>query len=318
MSLFKCLFKLAFVSLLFAACTTLEVGVEQKPHSLRPTPTRKAAQVAIATATDADVVATALARLTITPSPTPTPDVRVYVGTPQPGALYWGFAEEKPVLFAHERNSSQDPNLGVILHLDGSNRWSFDFQKLSSPYVVYTGEAQIELIQAKLDGWEKFVYVSFITNWLAVDGNTTPANYNRLIEINLKTLTHRELWTHDIMDDTYPDFHGAAIVEEIFDPHQMVEAAQESKGRFLVLRLLPCHGCEPTPPHAMLVLNVDTGREVYLGKVGNVNIDFIEKVVSYQNLGEQRVKCEPNPLCGPDGYMTLYEPTGDLQKQPLP
>jgi len=228
-------------------------------------------------------------------------------------------------LFVHNSGSLEDPNRGLLLYLDGSNSSfenSFDFQKLSRPYAVYTSEFRVDLADAKQDLAEKNVYVSLLLDQTppcqpgGINDQPKPCpkiqEINRLIEVDLTTLASREIWTHKLFSDTYPGFEGNVVIDQVAEP---LEAGGD---RYLILRLLPCYACEPYPPHAMLVLNVHTGQEVYLGKVGNVHVDFIEKVVAYQNLGTQRLKCDPNPICEANGDMTLYAPTGDLLKQPLP
>lgn len=308
--------------LLLAACKTWEIGAEHTPM-----PQVSSAKISPMATVRATVPAHAILQVqaSIAPSLPPTLDSRVAVGVPRPNTLYWGQAGGRPALFVRNSSSLEDPNRGLLLYLDGNNgsfENSFDFQKLLRPHAVYTSELRVDLADAKRDSEENYVYASLILDQTptcqpgGINDQPTPCPnmqvVNRLIEIDLTTLVSREIWAHDLFSDAYPRYHGAVVIEQVINP---VEAGRD---RYLILRLLPCYACEPYPPHAMLVLNVNTGKEVYLGKVGNVRVDLNEQRVTYQDLGVQRVKCDPSPVCGDDGTAPVYLPTGDLLKQPLP
>ncbi len=310
MSLFKQLSMIVLASVLLSACTTLEIGVERKPDSRPPTPTP-----------------IAQGQVTIAPAPTPILDAQPYVGTPQPGTLYLGYIEgdPSPALFFRSPASTEEPHLGEALYSDREDwghRYSFDFQKLSQPRAVLIGEANLSLFSGRESG--RLVYVSFsVENTppcppAGANEELTPCPTkevtNRVIEIDQSTLGWREIWTNVLYDKTYTDSDTSAIIDQAVGPH---EPGGES---FLVLRVAPCCDGILSQPHVMLVVNVATGKEVFLGAVGDVNLSLMEKAVSYQKLGTQRLKCGPDRVvgCDQDGYWTLFEPTGELLKQPLP
>lgn len=89
-------------------------------------------------------------------------------------------------------------------------------------------------------------------------------------------------------------------------------------GHIVVLQLFPCNACDALTPHAIVLLNVATGNELYLGAVGDVRIDVAGNVVSYRNLGENRVSCEPSPGCDNDGLRLVYQPAGEILTAQLP
>jgi hypothetical protein len=329
MFFFKYFVTMILTCLSLSACKTGQIVAEQTPHPRLSTSVATAKMSPIGTAirvTEQAALAhaTAQALASITPATTPTLDPRVYVGVPQPNTLYWGQVGKKPALFVHKSSSVDDPNRGLLLYLDnssGSFEDPFDFQELSRPYAVYTSELRVDLAAAQRDSEGKYVYVSLILDQTppcqpgGINDQLTPCpsmqEINQLIEIDLTTLTPREIWAHDLFGDTYPDFEGNVVIDQVVNPLEV------GGDRYIILRLLPCYACEPFPPHAMLVLNVNTGKEVYLGKVGNIHIDLSEQAVTYQDLGVQRVKCDPGPGCGDDGTAPLYLPAGDLLKQPL-
>ncbi len=329
MSRFKYFITMMFALLLLSACTTLEVGVERNPGSQSPTPTpiTKVLQAATAVATVPAVPIIAQAQVTITPVPTPVFDTQSSAGTPQPGTLYLGSIEDdpSPVLFFRSPASTEESHLGEALYsdrVDWGHRYSFDFQKLSQPRAVLVGEANLGLFSGRESG--RLVYVSFSVESTppcppgGANEQPTPCPTkevtNRVIEIDQSTLAWREIWTNVLYDKTYTDSDTPAMIDQAVGP---LELGGES---FLVLRVAPCCDGILSQPHVMLVVNVTTGKEVFLGAVGNVNLSLIEKAVSYQKLGTQRLKCGSDRVvgCDQDGYWTLYEPTGELLKQPLP
>ncbi len=248
MTLSKYFITLMLVLLLLSACTTLEIGVEYTPDSILPTPTSTIRLSRVGTAVHATQLAapayaTAQAPASITPSPSPTPDPRVYVGVPKPNTLYWGQAGRRPALFVHNSGSLEDPNRGLLLYLDGSNSSfenSFDFQKLSRPYAVYTSEFRVDLADAKQDLAEKNVYVSLLLDQTppcqpgGINDQPKPCpkiqEINRLIEVDLTTLASREIWTHKLFSDTYPGFEGNVVIDQVAEP---LEAGGD---RYLILR----------------------------------------------------------------------------------
>lgn len=310
MSLLTYFITMTFALLLLSACTTLEVGVEQTPGSSLTTPTLNPSPAV-----------TAGTQLTTVPSPP------VDVGIPQPGVLYLGYGgtDPSPVLFYRSPASAEEPDLGEVLYLDRQDWGHFyvsDFQQLSQPRAVFTAETDLSLYSGRETG--KWLYASFSVERLlpcspAEAGKPLPpcptkAVSNHVIAIDRSTLAWREIWTNELYDNTYTASDTAALIDQAVDPFD-----EDGQG-FLVLRVAPCCDGVLSQPHVMLVVNVATGQEVFLGEVGNVNLDLIDQVVSYQKLGTQRLKCGPDRVvgCDQDGYWTRYEPTGELLKQPLP
>ncbi|CAG0935758.1 hypothetical protein TFLX_04608 [Thermoflexales bacterium] len=325
----KHLITLLCAVLLFSACKTLEVGVERTRDSRvpAPSPTIKVSQVATTVATESAIPALAQAQLTITPALTPTPDPPVQVGLPQAGVLYLGFMGSDPssVLFFRSPASTEEPHLGEVLYSDRKDwghYYSFNFQELSQPRAVFTADDELSLYSGRENG--NLLYVSFSVERTPPCPPTganeqpqpcpTKEAINRVIEIDRSTLVRREIWANRLYDITYTASDTSAMIDQAVGP------LEPGGGSFLVLRVAPCCDGILSQPHVMLVVNVASGKEMFLGDVGNVNVDSIEKVVSYQKLGTQRLKCGPDRVvgCDQDGYWTLYEPSGELLKQPLP
>jgi hypothetical protein len=299
MSLFKCLITTVAVCWLLAACKTLEIDVERVPQLTTPTLPASPIQPPVLA----------------TPASTSTPDVNAYSGTPQEGVIYLGNVAGEVAMFMRNRGSFINPYLGSVWYFDRGNlsfepigyltrgvvrsESPFDFRNFSQPHAmpaygseigtIYDVKRSAKLINNNMPQTEKdFLYISLT---------------NQVVEIDLGTsMPWRVIWQYDLSKD-YPGSNDGILIDQTAGPLKM------GGDRFLVLGL---------PPRAVLVLNAKTGKELYLGEVGNVHIDYIEKVVSCQELGSLRQKCEPSPMCEADGYMTLYAPTGELLKKPLP
>ncbi len=290
---------------LLTACKTLEIDVEHTSQPITPKP----------------------ASPMQTPRPltfalTSTPAVNAYSGTPQEGVIYLGEVAGENAVFIHHHSDFANPYLGVAWYFERGGlpfeplgyltrgkveaESPFDFRNLSRPVATHANGLNVGRIfdvqrSAKLiDDNSSQLEKDFL--YLGLTG--------QVIEIDLANPQQwRLLWQHDPAKDS-PGLDVDVLIDQTAGPLQV------GGDRYLVLRLLPC--CEPYPPHDVLILNAKTGKDLYLGKVGNVHIDYIEKVVSYQELGSLRKKAEPCPFCDPDGYVTLYAPTGNLLKQPLP
>ncbi len=128
----------------------------------------------------------------------------------------------------------------------------------------------------------------------------------------------RKLWSHEIGNPNlkeYDGYYGYALIDQVVQDKYMVFAIRD------------CTACSPySPDGAVVVLNLDSLNEVYLGLVGNVQIDPNTKTVSYQNKVPQKRSCEdctgfcPNVVQETDGSLreTVLVPSGTPITKPLP
>lgn len=230
---------------------------------------------------------------------------------PEPNHLYLATLSGERVLFVtnaalqrvYDTSGVQtsDPYVGLAIGESGNGVQPVDFRELDRPLSIYASQREVTSVQFRFDAARRLVYAS-----LGYPGrNRAHAYLNQVIAVDLDDLSSRLLWTHEDGDQRYPGFDGGAVVDEVV-------------GHIAVLRLFNCYACEPFPPHAIILLNTTTGGELYLGVVGDVQIDVESTMVTYRNLGQSQVPCEPSPGCDNDGYRVLYEPVGDALEARLP
>ncbi|HET7090958.1 MAG TPA: hypothetical protein VFL17_20190 [Anaerolineae bacterium] len=245
----------------------------------------------------------------LTPNPAPTSDPNSLA--PQSNHIYLATLSGERVLFVTNTNFQRsfdadgavtiDPDLGLMVNEDGQGRSPSGFQLLEQPRLVYVAQHDVTWLNFKFDPTGRLMVVSL---WYpGADG--AHSFLNHVIEIDFDDLTSRILWTYQNGDDRYPGFDGGALIDEIV-------------GHIVVLPLFPCNACDAFTPHAIVLLNVTTGNELYLGTVGDIRIDVAGNVVSYRNLAESRVPCEPSPGCDNDGLRLVYEPAGETLTAQLP
>jgi hypothetical protein len=251
----------------------------------------------------------ALPSAVLSPNKTPTSDSASLA--PEANHLYLATLSGEHVLFVTNGNFQRsfaatgaaifDPDLGLMVNEDGEGHSPSRFHLLEQPRPVYGAERDVTSIDFKIDPTGRLLYVSL---WYPGRGNAR-AFLNQVVAINLDDLSNRLLWTHEDRDPRYPGFAGGARIDEVV-------------GHIAVLRLFNCYACEPSPPHAIVILNATTGSELYLGVVGDVQIDVQSNMVAFRELIERRVACEPSPGCGNDGLRLVYEPVGEMVKAQLP
>lgn len=286
---------------ILAACVAQEAGGGSQPavSTVGPAPTTTA-HSSTPPASLVEVLPSHLA---------PTSDSDSLV--PEPNHLYLATLSGERVLFVTNTNFQRsfdtngavsiDPDLGLMVNEGGEGRSPSGFQLLEQPRSVYVAPHDVTWFNFKFDPTGRLMYVSL---WYP-GADSAYSFLNQVIEINLDDLTSRILWTYQNGDDRYPGFDGGALIDEI-------------AGHIVVLRLFPCNACDAFTPHAIVLLNVATGNELYLGTVGDVQIEVAGNVVSYRNLAESRVPCEPSPGCDNDGYRLVYEPAGEAPTAQLP
>jgi hypothetical protein len=88
----------------------------------------------------------------------------------------------------------------------------------------------------------------------------------------------------------------------------------EIRNHIIVIKLLSCYRCSPSPLRKTVLVNANTGAEKELGEVGDVRI--LNSSVAYRYLAPLEVPCDPGEGC--DGFYIDYEPIGEFLLEPLP
>ncbi len=126
-----------------------------------------------------------------------------------------------------------------------------------------------------------------------------------LYQLNLKTNQKKLIWKNILDSEKYLDAHGAVYIESISLP-------------YVAMKKTNCTQCEGSFA-GVLVLNMDTKKEIYLQRAGNVVFDLKDKGFNYQSFMPKDIPCEGgvNPFC-PNGTARVYEPAGDFFFERLP
>lgn len=129
---------------------------------------------------------------------------------------------------------------------------------------------------------------------------------------NLKTKEIKKIWDKSIpiTEDNYDGFRGAGVGVKLIDSYAVIEVA-------------PCHQCDEVSEYAYVVLDTDTNRERYVGKVGNIEIDLNNNKIMAKRMEKVEESCEYDPnagmqRCSVKGTMSVYRPVGENVEFDLP
>lgn len=242
-----------------------------------------------------------------TPSTTDVSDV-----IPLKNNLYLGIYQGKDVLFLTTdylsgysegaiRKTSQ--TIGKLVVMGGVGYHPFDYTKLQNPKRIFTATEKIANVNNFAFNNEKsFIYVSL--NYRDNPSQQT----SKIYQVNLNSLASKELWVHGVNGDKYAH-KGAAGVDKVFNDE------------YLTLWIYICDGCEQVYPRGIVLLNIQTKKEKYLGEVGDIKIDLSAKTVSYKKINSFTEPCEPSTgeldSCAA-GQRTVYKPSGQVFTESLP
>lgn len=264
----------------------------------------------------------------------PTPLVENQNTAPQKNALYLGLYEGKEVIFytndlADEGGSGADGvNIGggsftgamaAVGNKPLGYSNPYDFRKLVNPQKIADNfPYPIGLIvDAEYGSNKENVFVSLMLN--VQNGSTSPTLIkNAIYNINVKNQEKTEVWWTDLKHGTkeqYKDnnttFGGAAKINKIIGD------------KFIELSLDLCFECSPySEKTGILVVNIDTRKEKFLGMVGEVTINAINNTVTYKKLEAIQELCPTDIVYCNDaignGQRNVYKPSGTLITETLP
>jgi hypothetical protein len=215
-----------------------------------------------------------------------TPSAMATLNPPPSNAVYIGTAQGKNVIFVthdleqvlYKEYFSSDEYLGKIY----CGGFDFNFNDLEDPRLLFS--------IANIDNWisvicsDEKVYISGVRQ----EPGFRDASF--VYVVNPESGDFQEVWTG------MPGY-----VDEIWN-------------HMIVIKLLPCYRCSPSPLRKTVIVNANTHVEKELGEVGDVRI--LNSSVAYRYLTPLEVPCDPGEGC--DGSYTDYEPTGEFLLEPLP
>jgi len=196
---------------------------------------------------------------------------------------------------------------GYVLYLDNKQSETVSYKELITPkrLVVIDTPGDVSSVNSfndlVLNSDKSKLYVLLDKK---PAGNEYPDIRQELFQIDLKLVSKKLVWSHIIGDDLYP-LKGSAHL-------RMVES-----DKYAVMSLVGCYACDGVAPHGSMVVNVETGKETYLGEVGEFTFNLAEKIITYKKLVEMKEDCVDGQGCE-NGKMKVYKPAGNVLSSKLP
>ena len=231
---------------------------------------------------------------------------------PKKNVLYYGIYNGQDAFFlSNERLNvyfengvkKTSPEIGAVVQ-DGFGSSQFRFSQITDPVEIASFDQLDENIEADVFKFnqDKSILYIFIDTFFEETLNYEVKQ--ELYSISMSDFTKKLIWSHNIGNSKYPKMGPAQIA--------MIE-----EDKYIVLYLGICYGCEAFEPHGSLLINIDTGNEIYLGETGDFRFDLNKANVTYKQLKGFEEKCEPGYGCD-SGVRTVYKPGGIEETTKLP
>lgn len=250
-------------------------------------------------------------------------DNYTYDPVPLENVLYFGLVDkvesifvtntQKRMYFDESGNKIENPLIGELIQVDGKVTQPFDYKNITKPKKIYLSEgtkiAVYDIVSIKLNSSKNMLYVSFVLEDKAnaSDANQHPVNLiNKVYQINLDTLIGMEIWSNKIASGKYPA-GGAVYIDQIIED------------RFLTFLVADCYGCGGHQFTKVLVLNINSKTEKYLGEAGDLMFDLDKNILSYKKLFDFKERCEVLGMdCDEEGNRIVKKPAGQVYTENLP
>lgn len=242
-------------------------------------------------------------------NPNQTPDL-----IPQENALYLADYQGEKVIFYTNKSLQRyypvdetpppyNPYLGMMAVSKGGGYSAFNYKKLENPKKIYAEANKIIIdLTFKLNTKGSFLYAGILTNTKSGINND---DIQHIYKINLTTLVNKEIWSHEVGSNNYPEAKGIASISQVSDD------------KYLVLSLGSCYGCEPSLA-GYLMVNMETGQEKYLQDIGDIQVNSKNNSFTYKKLLPFQESCEStSPGCD-NGLMIVQRPSGSIITATLP
>jgi hypothetical protein len=231
---------------------------------------------------------------------------------PKINVLYRGVYNGKDAFFLTNKRlnvyyengiKKTSPEVGSIVQEDSGSS-QFRFSQITEPIEIATFDQLGENIEPgnfyfNPDKSKLYIFIETYT-----DEKNGYGVKQELYGINLTGTSKELLWSHDVGDKKYSKI-GPAQIDQI------------EADKYIVLNLGICYGCEGFEPHGSIILNINSGKEVYVGEAGDFQFELNKMIVSYRKLKPFEEVCEPGYGCD-NGTYTIYKPDGALETSNLP
>lgn len=263
-------------------------------------------------------------------SPTPTVDNQNTM--PQKNTLYLGQYEGKEVIFytndlADEGGTGAGgvkieggPYTGAMAAVGNKSLGysnPYDFRQIVNPKKIAINFPSLIglVVDAKYGTKNDILYVSLILDSRQESSQQYSSSKNLVYKIILGSMDKQLVWSTELKEGIYndndTDFAGAA------DINQVVE------DKYLMLSIGLCFDCSPySEKRGMLVLNINSRKEKFLGMVGDIIVNTTNNTVTYKKLEAITEQCPTDTAYCNDsignGQRHVYKPTGQLVSEALP
>lgn len=266
----------------------------------------------------------------ILPSPTSTTENQN--AAPQKNSLYLGMHEGKEVIFytndlADERGTGAGgikieggPYTGSMAAVgDKPLGYSnpYDFRQLLNPKKVADNFPSFIglVVDARYGTTKNILYVSLLLDSRQESSQRYVSSKNVVYKISLGNMGKQEVWSTELKKGQYKDddtdFAGAADINQVIED------------KYLILSIGLCFECSPySEKRGILVLNINTTKEKFLGMVGDITIHTLNNTVTYKNLEAVTESCPTDiAYCNDSigsGQRHVYKPAGQIVTETLP
>lgn len=211
-------------------------------------------------------------------------------------------------LFAHEEN--EDPYIGSGVSLAG---WGFSkgsLKDIKNPKKAFSLDTNdFEINDFIFDSAKNNMYVFIQFPKYSKDDDYI----FKLFKVNLSTRKSSEVWFLKGNSSEYGAFDGSGMIFGTY-------IRDIYNDKYLCVDLIKC--CEEDAYSGSVLLNLDTGKDIYFGKMGNLQVDISKQTFSYQKLTDIREPCGEDflghPNCDADGYWLVPKPMGPVYVEELP
>lgn len=264
--------------------------------------------------------------------PKPTPTTEDQKASPLKNTLYVGLYDGKEVVFytndlADEGGSGAGgvkieggPYTGAMAAIgDKPLGYSnpYDYRQLVNPRKIADGFPSLIglVVDAKYGANKNILYTSLLLDSRQDANQQYVSSKNVVYKINLGNMDKSEIWTTNLKKGVYTvgdtDFAGAAHIEQVIED------------KYLILSVGLCFDCSPySEKKGILILNIYTGKEKFLGMAGDMAVNSASNTVSYKKLEATVEPCPTETAYCNDsignGQRNVYRPAGSAITETLP
>lgn len=198
--------------------------------------------------------------------------------SPNNNTIYYATYNDTPALYitnAYNDQPDKKEVFGEVSFGDYQNTSNVAYSELTDPIRILALEQDVLfLVDFNITDDNSSLYLSTI---YIEDPDVTSITVNELHSINLETKDFELVWSRILFDESYENFVGAVSIKSIVDD------------TYLHAEIAECFDCgDGEVAFAELVINSQTGEDLFLGKVTDVIFDIENKKVIYtKNKNEQ-------------------------------